>query len=185
MAQHVSNFLQSGAQIVLDLINADNAKELPLSAVTFDAPVRMDPEDVENVATSVTIRATTGSGYKGEQTFNYDRVPMSFMNVNEPDLIIETHELSVHALIPFLNTTFGIQLTTDDIVDAPVPVQQPDVNTTLTITAAEGSLVFAGSVDLTLTLPLVDLATLLTVTDLDGLYPPAPVEEVAPEEPAV
>lgn len=176
---HVSNFLQAGEQILLDLINADNAKELPLSAVSFGAPTVVEGGAAE--ATSVTMSANTGSGYKGSQTFTYNRVPLSFMNVNEPDLVVETVEETIHALIPFLNSTFGIQLTEADIVDGPIAPQQPDVNSTITITAAPGSLVFVGSVDLVSTLPLVDLATLLTVTELDGLYAPEPVGEPAGE----
>ena len=45
----------------------------------------------------------------------------------------------------------------------------------VTITAKAGSLVWHGSVTLDITLPLVDLATLMTVTTLDGLYPPQAV----------
>lgn len=169
MATHVSNFLQAPEQVLLDLINADNGKSLPLSAVTFGVPAEVTPDEI---ATTVVASATTGSGYKGSQTFTYNRVPLSFMNTNEPDLVIESEEASVHGLIPFLNTTFGIQLTADDIEDTPIEQQEPDVVKQLTITAKAGSLVWHGSVTLDITLPLVDLATLLTVTTLDGLYAP-------------
>lgn len=178
---HVSNFLQAGEQILLDLINADNAKELPLTAVSFAAPAAVGGEAAAE-ATSVVVSANSGSGYKGSQTFTYNRVPMSFMNANEPDLVVETVEETIHALIPFLNSTFGIQLTEADIVDGPIAAQEPNVNAVITITATPESLVFVGSVDLVSTLPLVDLATLLTVTELDGLYAPeAVVEEPAGE----
>lgn len=171
---HVSNYLQAPAQVLLDLINADNTTNLPLSAVSFGAPTAVDPE-ATGLITNVTASATLGSGYSGSQTFTYNRVGLEFMNVNEPDLVIETEETSIHALIPYLNTTFGIQLTADDIEDGVVPAQQPDVNQPLTITAKAGSLVWAGSVVLQLTLPLIPLNTVLTVTALDGLYPPAAV----------
>lgn len=172
MATHVSNFLQAPEQVLLDLINADNAKALPLTAVTFAAPAEVVPGEI---ASTVVMSATTGSGYKGSQTFTYNRVPLSFMNTNEPDLVIESEEASVHGLIPFLNTTFGIQLTADDIEDTPIEEQEPDVVKQVTITAKAGSLVWHGSVTLDITLPLVDLATLMTVTTLDGLYPPQAV----------
>ena len=170
MATHVSNFLQAPAQVLLDLINADNAKSLPLSAVTFDVPVEVTPGQI---ATIVVATAATGSGYKGSQIFTFNRVPLSFMNTNEPDLVLETEEASTHGLIPFLNTTFGIQLTTDDIEDTPITAAEPDVVSQLTITAKAGSLVWHGAVTLDYTLPLVDLVPLLTVATLDGLYPPA------------
>lgn len=178
---HVSNFLQTNHKILLDLINADNATTLPESAVTFGAPATVEG-DATGLITNVTASATIGSGYSGSQDFTYNRVGLGFMLVNEPDLVIETNETSKHALIPFLNETFGIQLTAEDIEDGVVETQEPDVMKEITFTATPGSLVWAGSVTLPITLPLIPLNTVLTVTNLDGLYPPAPVTE--PEQPA-
>lgn len=180
MAAHISDFSKTPFQILLDLINEQHGTNLPASAVTFNAPTAdatTDDAPAHRLGAKVTASATTGSGYKGSKEFNYHRVALSFMAANEPDLVIETHEESMHALIPYLNTTFGINLTTDDIEDTPIPVQQPDVNTQITITAKAGSLVFAGSQALTFTLPLVELGSVLTMSTLDGLYPPAPVVE--------
>lgn len=178
MAAHISDFSKTPFQILLDLINEQHGTNLPASAITFGAPsVDATTDDVpgHRLGAKITASATTGSGYKGSKEFSYHRVALSFMAANEPDLVIETNETSMHALLPFLNTTFGINLTTDDLEDTPIPVQQPDVNTTITLVAKATSLVFAGSVDLTFTLPLVELGSVLTMDTLDGLYPPAPV----------
>lgn len=175
---HTSNFLQTNDKIILDLINHSNSTELPETAVTFGAPVA-ELEDPTGLITNLTASATVGSGYSGSQDFVYNRVDLGFMLVNEPDLVIESGEASIHALIPYLNEAFGIQLTADDIVDGVIEEQEPDVVKSVTITATEGSLVWAKSVTLPITLPLIPLNTVLTVTALDGLYPPAPVEEPA------
>lgn len=180
MAAHISDFSKTPFQILLDLINEQHGTALPETAVTFAAPIAdatTDDAPAHRLGAKVTASATTGSGYKGSKEFNYHRVGLSFMDANEPDLIIETHEASAHALIPYLNTTFGINLTTDDIEDTPIPVQEPDVNTQIELVAKPGSLVFAGSQALTFTLPLVELGSVLTMSTLDGLYPPAAVVE--------
>lgn len=172
MAAHISDFTKSPFQIVLDLINEQNGTALPTSAVSFGVPALTGTDEIE---TALTASAMTGSGYKGSKAFTYNRVPLSFMEANEPDLIVETVVASAHGLIPFLNTTFGINLTVDDIEDTVIPAQAPDVNTEITLVAKAGSLVFAGSQALTFTLPLVELGSVLTVSVLDGLYAPEPV----------
>lgn len=173
---HVSNFKQVNAKILLDLINASNTTALPETAITLAAPTAA-AEDPTGLITTVVATAATGSGYSGTQEFTYNRVDLGFMAVNEPDLVIETEETTIHALIPQLNATFGIQLTETDIVDGPVPELEPDVITQVVITATPGSLVWAKTVSLDLTKPLVPLSTVLTVTALDGLYPPEPIGE--------
>jgi hypothetical protein len=180
MAAHISDFSKTPFQILLDLINEQHGTNLPETAVTFAAPVAdaaTDDAPAHRLGAKVTASATTGSGYKGSKEFNYHRVGLTFMEANEPDLVVETHEASVHALLPFLNTTFGINLTTDDIEDTPIPVQEPDVMTQIELVAKADSLVFAGKQALTFTLPLVELGSVLTMSVLDGLYPPAAVVE--------
>lgn len=168
----VHNFLQTNDKIVLDLINEQNGTALPQTAVTFGAPAE---KTAGQIATTLTATSAEGSGYRGSVNFEYNRVPLSFMGFNEPDLIIETDAATTQGLIEFLNTTFGILLTTADIVDAPTPELEPDVNTAVTITAADTSLVWHGTHSLQLTATLINLDTVLTVTTLNGLYPPTPV----------
>lgn len=169
----VSNFTQTGAKILLDLINHDNSTALPDSALIFDAPVVVAEDNASGLITTVVATAASMSGYTGTQTFTYNRVDLGFMLVNEPDLLIETEVTSVHELLSALNAAFGINLEASDVVDSVIPATQPDVNTPVTITATDGSLVWAKSVTINVTKPLVDLATVLTKSTLDGLYPPA------------
>ncbi len=173
MAAHVSNFLQENNKIVLDLINEQNSTSLPGTAVTFGAPTEVV---ADGIATTLVVSSVEGSGYRGDVSMTYNRVPLSFMNDNEPDLVIETEATTTQGLIEFLNTTFGILLTNADIVDAPIPELEADVNTGVELSANAASLVWHGDVTLQLTATLITLASVLTVTTLDGLYPPLPVE---------
>lgn len=168
MAAHVSDFSKLPKQVLLDLINEHNGTNLPETAVQFGTPALTGRDAIQ---TRITVSATPRSGYKGSVEFTYNRVNLSFMGTNEPDLVIETNEVNMHAMISFLNTTFGINLTVDDIEDSEIPPQEPDVNSFVPIIAKSGSLVWAGHHDLTFTLPLVELSSIITIPILNGLYP--------------
>lgn len=174
MAAHVSDFKQTNEKILLDLINEQNDTSLPVGAVTFGKPVEVVGG---KIATELEVTAASGSGYRGSVTIEYNRVPLSFMNDNEPDLVLETEAKTTHGLIDALNTAFGILLTTADITDVALPKLLPNVDTDVTVTATEDTLVWHGSVGLKVTATLIELSTVLTNTEMDGLYPPAAVEK--------
>ena len=183
VSNSVSNFAQTGAKILLDLINYDNSTALPASALTFGAPAVVAEDNASGLITTVVATAATFSGYTGTQTFTYNRVDLGFMLVNEVDLLIETEVTSVHALLPALNSTFGINLTADDVVDAVIPATEADVVTPVTITATATSLVWAKSVTINVTKGLIALDSVLTKATLDGLYTPLPQPQLlAPAE---
>ena len=171
MAIYVADYTQSDESIILGLINNDNGTTFTPAQIIFGAAASAG--DVGNVLkTTLTITAATGSGYRGSQTFNYNRVPMSFMDDLDPSLVIVSDELTTHDLLPYLNEHFGVNFTTADVVLANLPEFLVDVNTDFVVTATEGSKIFHGSVTLTGTAPTIELNTILTLTDLDGLYPP-------------
>ena len=171
MAIYVADYTQSDESIILGLINNDNATTFTPAQIIFGAAASAG--DVGNVLkTTLTITAATGSGYRGSQTFNYNRVPMSFMDDLDPSLVIVSDELTTHDLLPYLNEHFGVNFTAADVVLADLPAFLADVNTDFVITATAASKIFHGSVTLTGTAPTIEISTVLTVTDLDGLYPP-------------
>ncbi len=169
MAAHVSNFKQTNEKIILDLLNEQNGASLPDSAVTFGTPTELVAGEI---GTELVVAAASGSGYKGSVTVGYSRVPLSFMRTYESVLVLETEAKTAHGLIDALNTAFGIQLTVDDLVDSALPAVEPNVVVDATISATATSLVWHGPVTLRITTPLVGLSTVLTVTELDGLYSP-------------
>ena len=171
MAIYVADYTQSDESIILGLINNDNGTTFTPAKIIFGAAASAG--DVGNVLkTTLTITAATGSGYRGSQTFNYNRVPMSFMDDLDPSLVIVSDELTTHDLLPYLNEHFGVNFTAADVVLADLPEFLADVNTDFVVTATADSKIFHGSVTLTGTAPTIEISTVLTVTDLDGLYPP-------------
>lgn len=168
-----TNFKQSAHAILVDLVNASNAATslaLAPSAITFGAVTAAGgtPE-----ATKVTASATTGSGYRGSVEVTYNRVNMAFMDVLTPGLVIETEAANIRDLVDYLNDVYGIQLEAADLADTAVPTLQPDVNTPVVFAADAASKIFVGQVTLQLTKTLIELASVVPVTTLDGLYAPA------------
>lgn len=171
MPRYVANFTQTDEQIILGLINNDNGTSFTPAQIIFG--VAATANDAGNVLkTNLTITAATGSGYRGSQTFAYNRVPMTFMTDLDPALVLVTDELTTHDLLAYLNEHFGVNFTPADIVLANLPDSEFDVETAFDLTATPESKIFHGTVSLKLTAPTVQLNTVLTVTDLDGLYPP-------------
>ena len=172
MAIYVADYTQSDESIILGLINNDNGTTFTPAQIIFGAAASAG--DVGNVLkTTLTITAATGSGYRGSQTFNYNRVPMSFMNDLDPSLVLVSDELTTHDLLAYLNEHFGVNFTEADVVLENLPEFEPDVETDFTFTATADSKIFHGSATLKGTAPTIELASVLTLTDLDGLYPPA------------
>lgn len=168
-----TNFKQTAHDILVDLVNASNAAtglELHPSAITFDN-VTAAGGTLE--ATVVTVSATTGSGYRGSVEVTYNRVNMSFMDALAPGLVIETDATNIRDLAGYLNDMFGIQLEAADLADTLVPELQPYANTPVVFAAEGASKIFVGQVTLQLTMAPIELASMVLVTTLDGLYAPA------------
>lgn len=168
-----TNFKQTAHDILVDLVNASNAATelaLPPSAITFGA---VTVSDYVPGATKVTASATAGSGYRGSVELHYYRVDMSFMDRLAPGLVIETEAANIRDLADYLNELFGIQLEVADLADTGVPPLEFDVNTPVVFAADADSKIFVGQVILQLTKPRIELASVVPVTVLHGLYAPA------------
>lgn len=181
MATYQANYKQTDEEILLGLINHDNGTEFTAAMVIFGEAVSAE-DDSNELATNLTLTAATGSGYRGSQTFLYNRVPLTALNDLDPGLVLTTDEATVYDLLPFLNEHFGLNMTNKDIVDGPLPEFLPDVETEFQITAKADSKIFHGTVTLTGTSPTIELAIALPVNELDGLYPPEELPVVEGEE---
>ena len=168
-----TNFKQSAHAILVDLVNASNAATglaLAPSAITFG---EVTAYGGTTEGTIVTVSAATGSGYRGSVEVTYNRVNMAFMDVLTPGLVIETEAANIRDLTDYLNDMYGIQLEAADLADTAVPALEFDVNTPVVFAADAASKIFAGYVILQLTKPRIELASVVRVTTLDGLYAPA------------
>ena len=172
-----SNFRQTPAKILIDLVNDSNVAtslNLAETAVTFGAPsVGVGTPET----TLITASATTGSGYRGSVELQYNRVNLGFMATLAPSLVIETSVTNLQELAEYLNGVYGIQLDASDLVSTPVAGLQPDVNTPFNFVAEAASKIWFGAVALNLTATLITLADVVPVTTLDGLYAPTELGE--------
>jgi hypothetical protein len=144
-------------------------------------------EDTElvysNVATTtgaknskVTVTAKPDSTkYKGTVDVNYDRLDLT-TDIADVYLAIPDNTLSLNPnsykkiadVVVTLNERLGVNLTSDDYTDGDVP---PYVDTPIdvTVTAKPGSLCYIGSLTVTIKPDLIELSTVITNLDLDGL----------------
>lgn len=144
---HTSDFSKSAEQILLDLINATNHSNLPLSAVSI-----VKGQDLPAGRSTAVASSNSGSGYRGNQTFNYAQV-----NVGQAfPVFTGTGKIIPAAGVPntlhgILNAALGIQLKSEDLL-AYVGASQPNFSegnvNVIKITAADISLIWDGTVDI-------------------------------------
>lgn len=105
-------------EVLVDLINANDGLTATVADVTFGDPVRVtDPNPPRN--TRVAITANTESGFYGVKTVHYNRMHISEVGTIE----VERGAANSHiALLPAINTKYGLFLTADDIIDQVIPV---------------------------------------------------------------
>lgn len=167
-----TDFTKSANEILIDLINTTNSTALVPASVTF-GPVA--PTVSGNKNTGVKITAVNGSGYKGERDLTYDRVDIATVPGSRSTTFQKGDALKISDLIPEINTAYGLNLTADDYVDADLPVfagTDPAEVHTVNLVAKAGSYIFTGTLELTVDGNDVDLATIITITELDGLHYP-------------
>lgn len=179
MATHVSDYLKESKRIVLDLIAHDN--NVPAGDLMIEHFDWSNPAPFEDGITEVTLTAKRGSGYSGNQTFNYKRVNITQVpgiTGMAPDEEAEVTKLS--DVLAVVNAKFGINLRPEDVLvngkDLDVAddtvTQEFDVIQDFSLTARANSYVWLGDIAFTLTKIRQALNEVYTVTLLDGLYAP-------------
>ncbi len=166
-------------QVIIDLINADNAPlALTPELVTFGLPTAATGENPAK-NTELTVSAAEGSGYSGSVVITYNRVALGTI----PTIAAAPAEFqlgnaqTLKDLIPEFNAKYGVNLTDDDYVDAPIPAFTGELNEehTVQLVAKADSLIYIGSVDIVIKGEDIALASVLTNTALNGLVYEAPV----------
>lgn len=173
-----SDYTKAPAQIVIDLINNDNSTSLTSSLIQLGLPTAATGgSPVRN--TELEISAKAGSGYKGSVVVQYNR--LQIQDFVKPATFPSGLQLPVgdavnySDLIPEINTALGINLTAADYVDGAIGAWAgtPNETKSITITMNSDSLVYLGSLTLTLTSEDIDLSTVITNLVLNGLTLPA------------
>jgi len=174
-----SDYTKSPEQILIDLINNDNAGAFPMTTALIEFAPATENTDAEATRDSIVVAtAKAGSGYKGSQTFHYNRVDLANVPGTRPVAFQKGDATLVSELVEEINLAFGINLTAADYIDVELPVfagDEPHETGQVVLTAKEGSLVWIGSLTLTINANDIELSTVLTNTELNGLVytPPA------------
>jgi len=154
---------------VLALAARSAAMPINDDTVSMTGPVAATKYTDRN--TSVTLTAKPGSGYKGSIELHYSRIPLSKYFPDPRWLLPATAtETTIHALLPAINAAYGVNLSTAEIADAPVPANA----TTVTLEALAGSYVFQEGSRFAFATPL---ANVVTKRQTKGFYPNNPYED--------
>lgn len=129
---HCQDLTKLPEEILVDLINKDNpGAALTTAAVSFKIPSRLPEGSARN--TEVVVYAKRGSGMRGEVRVWYNRLDIAKVihDVEESPVIELGTAARVRDLIPEINERFGINLTSDDYIDASLPASanEPGTNT--------------------------------------------------------
>lgn len=157
------NYNKSSALIFRDLIFYTNGFWLPLTGVSYSAPVQVTTGSgaTAYLNTAITVEIDYGPGVPnyGSKTFFYGRVSLATMAPvpGAQPIVITSYPITAWELLPLINAYYGLQLTEADVLDT--VYASPDGP--FILTAAPGSLVFTG----TLVLPIA------------GYTPPPPTSD--------
>ncbi len=155
---------------MLDLINQGNGSALTLESVTYGIPV-VDVGGDRN--TSITVNAVPGSDYSGSTNFLYNRADIGLVpSFRTTEFIVGDVE-HLSDFIDKLNYEYDINITEDDFVDVAVPPFEGTEDETIEVTleTTPGSLVFFGSLVVTIRPSGMFLGSAFTTTALDGFDP--------------
>lgn len=182
--KHVSDFKLSPDQIVLDLINHDNASSLTLELIELGIPyVAAGSEALAN--TEMEVTAVEGSGYKGSVVVNYNRLEIQDF---VPIMVGENLTLPVGDAVNFsdligeINVALDINLTEEDYIDGPIGdwVGTPNETKEVTIAMNASSRLFIGGLTLTIKAEDIHLSEVIPELLLGGLnLPEVPALDVS------
>lgn len=165
------DYTKDPLQLLIELINEDNSLGLTDELVEFGLPTTTTGEDPPK-NTSINVSALPGSGYTGNVDVTYDRVPTSGF-VGTVDLTFQLGDAeNVSDMIPEINALLNINLTENDYVDAPLPEFEGEPNEVIPviITMDADSLVYLGSLTIQISAGEIDLASVITTTELTGFF---------------
>lgn len=161
------DFTKLGKALLVELFNLANpGLNVPAAAVTFNNPSANAGADAATRDTAITMTAVPGSGYKGAANLTYQRLHLKtdIADKGDPsDIVFDATGMVNQAdIVAQLNARFSINLVAgQDYVDAAIPAfpgVEPNETQDVVIAAMSGSLVYKGTLTVTLTAGDVDLA---------------------------
>lgn len=177
---HISDFTKDEEQIILDLINFDNATFFTKEMITLG-----DPRN-NGATTDLTVTPVLGTGYGGTVDVTYRRLQIqSFMDLYFPGGITlqQGDAVNISDLLGDINTALGIAIPADAIVDEPIGAWEglPNEIKDLKLTMKPTNRVYIGSGNFKLDGDDITLSSVITQKILTGLNLPAmgvPIESI-------
>lgn len=153
-------------------VEAQNNITLVRDEYTMSVPVAyVDPLGQTN--TSITISAISPrSPYDGSVTVHYTRLDLAILANYLPSPLRGHGLTTILAVQTLLNKNYGLNFQTTDLEQGPVTTLVSDQGS-VTLTAAENSLGWIGTVDLDFVKGDYDINAVVTVKDLPGMVYPA------------
>lgn len=151
----------AGSVAILNLLNTQAKKVFTYSDIAIGGPVAITDDGVVN--TEIEVTAYPISGYKGTTKLQYKRVPIYNAVDNKALLININSNTTIHALLPSINSAYGLALTTSDVENTAVSIGAALISLTAASTSyvyLPGSILYLGQV--------VPLNTLVTDVTLSG-----------------
>jgi hypothetical protein len=147
----VTDFTQAPQTILLNLINGCNGTSATLDQIQFGIPTALT-NSVSGNNTQVKVTPLSGTGWDGDVIFTYNRIDLSVVAGVNTTQFSRGASLKISDLVPEINAAYGINLTAADFVDGPLPTfaGNADVFETFMLTAAPGSLIYMGALELVL-----------------------------------
>lgn len=183
-----TDFKKDPEVIILDLINHDNNTQLDLAKVLLTGFNAVN----STKTTTVTVAGKPGSGYSGEKTLTYNRVPVSDIPAVENAGVSREIELHNYSdILAFINLQFGLNIKNTDVTingtdltqSNPAITQNYGVDQSFTVTAVAHSPVWFGSAVLKFTKVKTSIGSVWTMTSVAAPTAPDgqswPVKSVA------
>ncbi len=179
----MSDLTKAPVQIILDMINeANTGASLTSADVSFGLPTDISAGNPQR-NTQLAVESVDGGGYGGTVNIRYNRIAMAdILTAGAGSGRTNSFLRGAHTLISHLMADFNSRFNTnmiagEDYTDGPLPTfeELPGEQHTFTVTALADSLVYIGSMQLIVRMDTVDLSTVITVEDLDGLIYEPPV----------
>lgn len=179
----MSDLTKAPVQIILDMINEANAGASLTSAdVSFGLPTDISGSNPQR-NTELAVTAVNGGAYGGSANIRYNRIAMADIltaggGVGLTNSFLRGTHTLISQVIADFNSRFNTNMVAgEDYADGPLPTFEeiPGEQHTFTVTALAGSLIYIGSMQLIVRMDTVDLGSVITVEDLDGLTYETPI----------
>lgn len=149
--------------LLLDLINMETTEAFTLSRISMGPAVVNATPFEKN--TSIELSALALSGFRDKVTLKYNRFQIDQYFPDVTWKLTVPVATTLYTLIPAINTAYGCNLVTDDLVDRPIAANV----TTFEMTASANSYMFLPGTKVRLgVFDGISLIETVTVKDLPG-----------------